>query len=329
MRLGLALLLSIGCTASFDRSLIPGREGDYIGFGAAANPGTTRCDVTNTDDSGPGSLRSCLVPGSDVYFDVGGNISLASPLEVPTGTRIRGDTAPEPVVLLLSGFSAISVSSAQDIVIQNLRVQGTFTSGLVDISSASRVVVDRMVIGGGDVGVTVAQSTDITISSVLFSDLDDVGVKVQGGSNRRITLARNVVHVSDDVIRVQGFATDVQLVNNVANGWAWLDGSAGAIALRSNGQGTPTRVDVVGNVIVQGSGNESETRSFVLDGVDESDVHTRGNRFEGMAALDGEHGEPFTEIDFEVSLERIFTLAGPADRTSAEADAIESVRDAL
>ncbi len=329
MRLGLALLLSIGCTAEFDRSRIPGGEGTHIGFGAAANPGTTRCDVTNTDDSGPGSLRSCLVPGTDVYFDVGGDISLVSPLEVPTGTRIRGDTAPEPVVLLLAGFSALQVSGAQDIVIQNLRVQGTFTSGLVDISSSSRVVIDRMVIGGGDVGVTVAESTDITISSVLFSDLNDVGVKVQGGSNRRITLARNIVHRSDDVIRVQGFATEVQIVNNIANGWAWLDGSAGAVALRSNGQGTPTQVDIVGNVIIQGSGNESETRSFVLEGVDDTNVHTRANRLEGMTALDGEHGEPFTEVDFEVSLERIFALAGPADQTTAEADAIASVRDAL
>ena len=326
MRLGLAFVLLSGCFADFDRSRIPGEQ-NAIGFGAIAMPGMDRCDVTTLDDSGPGSLRACLVIGADVHFDVSGVIDLLSPLEVPSRVLVRGESSPAGITLAVGGFPALELSSVQNVVVRGLRMEGPVDSGMIDVSDSSRVLLTSMTIRGGDVGVTVSNSNDLTVSHTLFSDLQDVGVKVQSGGNRRVTIARNVCHRTEDMVRVQGFVAEVQIVNNIGYGWAWFGGGIGALTLRTDMSGTPSEIDVVRNVILQASGTASEVTSVRL--LDVSDVHARDNRFEGNSDLPGDVGTPYTEIDHLTSADAALDSAGVFPRSDEERGWLATIRAAL
>src|SRR4029077_10408962 len=78
----------------------------YPGFGYKTTGGTGRpvFTVTTLADAGPGSLRDALAlagrDGGTIRFRVGGDITLASGLDVPGRTTIDGSSAPPPGITL-------------------------------------------------------------------------------------------------------------------------------------------------------------------------------------------------------------------------------------
>jgi hypothetical protein len=97
---GVALLVGVACcVAPFPKEpqvlAFPGAEG----FAAAATGGRGGivCEVTNLDDSGPGSLRDCIdrTEPRTVVFRTGGTITLKSGLYIANPyITIAGQTAP-------------------------------------------------------------------------------------------------------------------------------------------------------------------------------------------------------------------------------------------
>src|SRR5690242_5552827 len=73
----------------------PGAEGE--GAMSVGGRGGSVCEVTNLNDSGAGSLRSCVTAAGPrtVVFRIGGNITLSSTLTISNPyITIAGQTAP-------------------------------------------------------------------------------------------------------------------------------------------------------------------------------------------------------------------------------------------
>jgi hypothetical protein len=126
------------------------------GFGkhALGGRGGDVCHVTTLADSGPGSLRECVMVGQrTVVFDVSGWITLTSPLDVVRSQlTIAGQTAPGYGIGLRGHKFSIRGS---DVVVRFLRVRrGTLVTSARDDamsvnSLAQNVIIDHCSVGFG------------------------------------------------------------------------------------------------------------------------------------------------------------------------------------
>src|SRR4030066_2582757 len=106
----------------------PGAEG----FGASTTTGGrggTVCKVTNTNDSGSGSLRHCINQTGARYivFTTGGTITLSSGLNIlpaNSNVTIAGQTAPGGGIQIRNGALRISGSN---VIVRGLRIRSGLT----------------------------------------------------------------------------------------------------------------------------------------------------------------------------------------------------------
>src|SRR4051812_20478533 len=96
----------------------PGAEG--FGANATGGRGGTVYHVTNLNDSGTGSFRDAVsVAGRTVVFDVGGLITITSPVVVKANITIAGQTAPGDGVTIYG--DRISFSEANNTLVRYMR----------------------------------------------------------------------------------------------------------------------------------------------------------------------------------------------------------------
>jgi hypothetical protein len=93
-----------------------------FGFGrvATGGRGTTIVHVTNLNDSGAGSFRDAVGTSNRfVVFDVGGYVTLATPVSVKSNITIAGQTAPGDGI----GFMAreVSFSNSSNVIVRYVR----------------------------------------------------------------------------------------------------------------------------------------------------------------------------------------------------------------
>lgn len=113
MKILIIMLMSLSIPSlAFGLAAFPGAEG----FGADATSGArgyggskTVCVVSNTDDSGPGSLRSCVEgaghEGTYVVFSASGTIDLQSNLVVRSDyLTLAGQTSPGGICIKGQSF---------------------------------------------------------------------------------------------------------------------------------------------------------------------------------------------------------------------------------
>ena len=131
-RLGAVVAGALSCLLAGSHALhaqlaFPGAEG--FGKNALGGRGGIVMEVTNVNDSGPGSLRACVeatVPRTCV-FRRGGTITLTRPLDVTSGyLTIAGQTAPSQGVqvrlasTVTKSGPTLSVQSADHIIIRHI-----------------------------------------------------------------------------------------------------------------------------------------------------------------------------------------------------------------
>lgn len=124
----------------------PGAEG--FGRHATGGRGGAVLRVTTLADSGPGSLRAAVeAKGSrTIVFDVGGTITLASPLKISRpNITLAGQTAPGDGVTLRGQPLIIA---ADDVIVRYIRVrlgdETTVQDDAVNITRGRRIILDHV-----------------------------------------------------------------------------------------------------------------------------------------------------------------------------------------
>ncbi|WP_207762579.1 pectate lyase family protein [Niveispirillum lacus] len=139
-----ALLLAAALATTIPA--FPGAEG--AGAAALGGRGGVVLRVTNLDDSGPGSLRAAVETAGPrtIIFDIGGTITLKSPLTVRQGRlTLAGQTAPGGGITLRGQPFRIH---ADDVVVRYLRVRLGDEQGIesdaFEITGGRRIMVDHV-----------------------------------------------------------------------------------------------------------------------------------------------------------------------------------------
>jgi pectate lyase len=163
----------------------PGAEG--FGRFAKGGRGGAIIQVTNLNDSGPGSLRACIdAAGPRVcVFRVGGVIRFTSkrPVIHNPYLTIAGETAPGGGILLThaggpDGLTPLAIKNSHDIVIRHIRVRTDLagaqrgSNDAFTIDNSRNVILDH-VSGSWALDENVNSSTqadDITISWSIFAE---------------------------------------------------------------------------------------------------------------------------------------------------------------
>ena len=199
-----------GCVAPFPKEAhvlaFPGAEG--FGAGAMGGRGGVVCEVTNLDDSGPGSLRDCVdrTEPRTVVFRTGGTITLRSGLYIANPyITIAGQTAPGGGITLRGPFTSTGTYTKRctgngsnfalthsrghsitvdthDVVIRFVRVRrGTSTDGTTDDgihlpicgSGLRNVIVDHSSVSWGtdeDMEVATHNDSSVTVQWSIFAE---------------------------------------------------------------------------------------------------------------------------------------------------------------
>src|SRR5262245_21392446 len=130
----------------------PGAEG--FGRFSRGGRGGSVCHVTTLADSGPGSLRTCVSAlHRTVVFDVGGWITLASPLGIAAqGLTLAGQTAPGGGIGVRGQHVTLT---GADIIVRFMRFRrGTIISAVKDdsldiLAGTDNAIIDHCSVGFG------------------------------------------------------------------------------------------------------------------------------------------------------------------------------------
>ncbi|HOQ05751.1 MAG TPA: carbohydrate-binding protein [Anaerohalosphaeraceae bacterium] len=141
------LLFSLFSAQAFSIPLaFPGAEG--AGRFAAGGRGGTVYEVTNLNNSGPGSIVDAVSqPNRTIVFRVSGTIELGDVILRPkSNTTIAGQTAPGDGICIKG---RIYLSSADNVIIRYIRVRvdagGANSSGdAIDIAGGSNIIIDHV-----------------------------------------------------------------------------------------------------------------------------------------------------------------------------------------
>lgn len=288
----------------------PVSGGEDVGYGklTVGGRGGSIVRVRNNNDSGPGSLRAALERSGRriVRFDVGGLISLRSPIKIKDPyVTIAGETAPRPVVIRKEAL----LVRTHDVIIRHIRLRpGDQTSAPSETDALTlngsqdpvyNVLVNHVsMVWGPDIG-GLAVLGDVRRVTVQYSIMGEglylsrhpEGTRAHGGHSHaanitqldrgtpapaRITFWRNLFTTSDTrVPRFQG-ARCADVVNNVIYNWGHHSAS-----------GNPRSLNLVANWYRRGPRTQSTDvystqTSSVAPRLFSDSVYESGNRADGF-----------------------------------------------
>lgn len=235
----------------------PGAEGG--GAGARGGRGGAVVEVTNLDDSGPGSLRAaCEKAGPRiVVFRTSGVITLTRAIEIKEPfITIAGQTAPGAGITLrgqdTGKHNAIDIRT-HDVVIRFLRLRGG--EDCIDIvDQSANVIIDHCSVSWArDENMYVGQPANhVTVSWILNAEClmpHSCGILIHGSGwdpknsprMEQVDVHHNFfLHNMNRNPKIK--AMSVQSVNNIAYDWSWWGAAfAGGV-----------EVDFVGNLFKRG-----------------------------------------------------------------------------
>lgn len=287
-----------------DLPAFPGAEG--AGSRAKGGRGGDVYHVTNTKDSGPGSLRNG-VAGSGartIVFDVGGIITLASPLSIKRDSlTIAGQTAPGDGIVV-RGWQ--TVVAADDFVLRHVRFRGGdlqkkkskngdgFTEDSLTLNG-TRVIVDHVSASWGiDESLSGGSEFDrLTVQYCIIAeglrktclfhgeyDCSHPGhsmgslFKTKGGSPT-FTIHHNLYASNNNRNpAIGGYEASQVVVADIRNNVLYNTPSRGY----SSGLSKQTSLNYVGNVFIAGPDNDSGDKSlFDADPEDKLTIWASGN----------------------------------------------------
>lgn len=138
-------ILALGVSLHGAQPAFPGAEG--FGASTSGGRGGTVYHVTNLNDSGAGSFRDAVsVAGRTVVFDVGGIITLTSPVVLKSNLTVAGQTAPGDGITLYG--DRLGLSGVNNVIIRYLRVReginGDSGTDTISADSGDRMMFDHV-----------------------------------------------------------------------------------------------------------------------------------------------------------------------------------------
>jgi hypothetical protein len=302
-----------GAVARGEGSLpaFPGAEG----FGALATGGRGGevIHVTNLEDSGPGSFREAVSHGHRiVVFDVGGYISLKSPVGIASDITVAGQSAPGEGICIRN--YEVSLSKSHNVILRYLRFRQGLTHGqekkyTIGMGECSDVILDHLSVEWGRWDcIGLSKSRNVTIQDCIIGESVDpqrFGCLCQSDN---VTFARNLW--IDNQSRNPKAKGSVQYVNNVVYNW----GVTGYVGGHS---AEPHDADLMGNYFIAGPSSNSR---FAGEFTATDRIFQSGN----LADLDKNghlDGHPATDAEFPLATivaERRFHPPVPVREESAE-----------
>lgn len=226
--------------------IFPGAEG--FGTDSVGGRGGIVCRVTNTNATGPGSLRACVEVATPrvVVFTVGGTIELNESIEILNPyISIFGQTAPGDGILVRMSLDSEDTPvrvKTHDVLIQHLRLRaGSSTKATCCRDGAGiggrdrevyNVVLDHNSISWGtdQIAHTWYDVHNVTISNNIISEsLHDNGSNIKGPAGRGLIVGSNGAHSisihhnffahsyqRNPLLKISGIA---DVVNNLVYHW--------------------------------------------------------------------------------------------------------------
>lgn len=253
------------------------------GFGAAATGGRGGAvyRVTNLNDAGPGSLRSCVAAtgARTCIFAVGGTITLSSVLEVRSPRlTIAGQTAPGGGIQIrldpLHTKPLLRIMTS-DVIIRHLRLRRGATSlaaassgtccgdSVAAVGGTDRLILDHVSVGfATDENIDLYQARNVTVQNSIIA----YGLRYSTDAD---TVANPGQHHSMGVIIGDG-ATNISLIDNLL-----------AFNLNRNPRIQSGLDEVCGNIVFGAQANP-----ITISG---AQVNIVGNSFDPRPLLDYDH----------------------------------------
>jgi pectate lyase len=260
----------------------PGAEG--CGVDAAGGRGGDLYFVTNTNDTGAGSLRNGINTASGprtILFKVSGNIDLASNLAInKPHLTIAGQTAPGDGITLRRRTT--SVQDTHDVIVRHLRcrpgdMDSSFEDDSFHVVNGTNIMVDHVSASWSvDECLSVTHSTNVTIQWCTIGESLKNSQHAKGahgyGSLLRygmgqLTYHHNLYQHNDSRNPRLGDRIKLDFVNNVIYNWGGTAGYSGGNGATEDAKDNPGGVftnylNYIGNYLVAGPSSTSPRIAF-------------------------------------------------------------------
>jgi len=270
-------LLSSSVVAQAQTLAFPGAEG--FGRFAKGGRGGRVIEVTNLNDSGPGSLRAAFnaTGPRTVVFRVGGTITLKSSLFITNPfITVAGQTAPGDGILIRGsgGPQQFGIERTSEVIFRYMRVRMGFgsTRCAMCVIGAQNIIVDHNSFSWTADDLTFALGSDIdriTFQWNIIAESFDKGLLI-GNSAKSSSVHHNFfAHNFSRNPKVNH--TDTQIINNTIYN---ASSTATLLAPKRPGLGDatlPVRADVIGNYYKPGVDtfawfNQNALTAIIFDG---------------------------------------------------------------
>lgn len=265
-------------------------------------------EVTNLNDSGPGSLRRAIQQRGPrkIIFAVGGEIWLKTALVIrePFST-IAGETAPSPGISLMGDSLRVR---GHDHIIRHIRVRVGELSGHSAARNRDAISIDGSVDGR-------KPAYNILLDNVSVAWAVDENIQIYGENSYDIAVRNSIIaeglfksihpkgrHSMGLLIGPK--TQDILIQNNILASNRWrnplvaagasaviannLVYNPGAMALHFNGvrNAEPTRVSAIGNLVIAGPSTKPVLRSLRHGPRAGSEVYFEDNKSVGTVSFD-------------------------------------------
>jgi len=322
--LGKTTMAAAGAVRAF-----PGAQG--YGAYATGGRGGEVYEVTNLNDSGPGSLRDAVSqPNRTVVFRVSGTIELQRELTIASNITIAGQTAPGGGITVKGYPTSIRGSN---VIVRYIRFRLGSENGIrsdsLDINYANNVIIDHCSISWGvDENFSAYDNNNVTVQWCMITEgLNNVNHSCGGlwgptSSYHHNLFAHNKTR-NPKLGYLAGEALDFR--NNVLYNW-------GEMSVYTGTQGT---INIINNYYKPGPSTKSSVASTIVDPDPTNQIYVSGNYVYGNPAVTANNWLGVTGdcirvySPFDVPAVTTHTAQEAYNLVLAEAGASRPMRDAV
>ncbi|MDR3217484.1 MAG: pectate lyase [Dysgonamonadaceae bacterium] len=298
--IGILVLCSFGHVRAQQLPAFPGAEG--WGMYAKGGRGGLVLEVTNLNDSGPGSFREAIMNPNPriVIFKVSGTIELQSELAITTPyLTIAGQTAPGDGICLKN--YPLDIAGTHDIIVRCLRIRPGIASGRkgseldgIEVRESSHVMVDHCTVSWtNDEGINNwHKSSFVTFQWCMMAEPLNKSVHEKGAHGYGASIGGYKASFHHNIL-ANAVARNASIAGNNQNPTVMLDVRNCVIAnwVHRSCDGKPLSINLVNNYYKPGPATQEEVKRRIAR-IDNAE----NMGFTGLWYIDGNYVEGYPDI---------------------------------